>query len=85
MSAPQAFINQILSLVDFLNLWGLPLIFAITFHELAQGIVAYWCSDPTARSQGRLSINPMSHIDWLGNCNCTDNFGVIWHSNFRMG
>lgn len=39
---------------------------AITFHEAAHGLVAYWLGDRTAHDQGRLTINPIAHIDPIG-------------------
>jgi len=45
---------------------GLPLLFAIVLHEYAHGWVAHRCGDPTAKLQGRLTINPMAHIDPFG-------------------
>lgn len=42
------------------------LIFAITVHEFAHGWVAYKLGDPTAKYQGRLSLNPLVHIDPFG-------------------
>ncbi|MGI6225253.1 MAG: site-2 protease family protein [Peptococcales bacterium] len=39
---------------------------AITFHELAHGYVAYRLGDPTPKIQGRLTLNPVSHLDPLG-------------------
>jgi Zn-dependent protease len=44
----------------------LPLIFAIVFHEIAHGWVARALGDPTAAMMGRLSLNPLRHIDWFG-------------------
>lgn len=44
----------------------LPLLFAITLHEVAHGYVASICGDQTARMQGRLSLNPIRHIDPFG-------------------
>ncbi len=38
----------------------------LTCHEFMHGYVAYRCGDPTARDDGRLSLNPLRHIDWLG-------------------
>lgn len=50
---------------DFLVI--LPgIITAISFHEFAHAAVAYAMGDPTARNSGRMSINPMSHIDPIG-------------------
>src|SRR3989344_8239452 len=42
------------------------LIFSIVLHEVAHGYMAEWLGDPTARLQGRLTLNPISHIDPLG-------------------
>lgn len=38
----------------------------ITFHETCHGLVAYWLGDSTAKRAGRLSLNPLRHIDWMG-------------------
>jgi Zn-dependent protease len=46
--------------------WVLPIIFAVTFHEAAHGFVAYEFGDDTARRAGRLSLNPLNHIDPFG-------------------
>lgn len=45
---------------------GLPLLFAMVLHEYAHGWVAAKCGDSTAKLQGRLTINPLAHIDPLG-------------------
>ena len=42
------------------------LFFAIIFHEIAHGYVAYLCGDPTAKNAGRLTLNPVAHIDPFG-------------------
>lgn len=48
-------------------LYRIPaLILAITLHEVAHGFVAFRLGDPTARDQGRLSLNPLKHLDPLG-------------------
>ncbi len=39
---------------------------AITFHEVAHGYIAYRCGDPTAKMLGRLSLNPVKHLDPIG-------------------
>lgn len=49
-----------------LSTWVLPVLIAITFHEAAHGFVAWRCGDPTARMAGRLSFNPLRHIDPFG-------------------
>ncbi|MEA2114193.1 MAG: site-2 protease family protein [Thermodesulfobacteriota bacterium] len=43
-----------------------PFLFALTFHELAHGYVAWSLGDPTAKNAGRLTMNPLKHIDPLG-------------------
>jgi Zn-dependent protease len=43
-----------------------PLLFALTVHELAHGYVAWRLGDPTARNEGRLTLNPLKHLDPLG-------------------
>lgn len=65
------------SLSDFLHgmdWWGLlglcisalAALFCITIHELSHGIAAYLLGDPTAKNAGRLSLNPIKHIDPMG-------------------
>ncbi|MGY8986674.1 MAG: site-2 protease family protein [Sphingomonadales bacterium] len=46
--------------------YGIPLILAITFHEAGHGLVATLLGDPTAKMQGRLTLNPLKHIDLFG-------------------
>jgi Zn-dependent protease len=46
--------------------WVIPLVFAIVFHEISHGWVANLLGDPTAAEQGRLSPNPIKHIDPFG-------------------
>jgi Zn-dependent protease len=53
------------SLYD-LSVWVLPLVIAITFHEAAHGFVAYRLGDDTAWKLGRVSFNPLRHIDPFG-------------------
>jgi len=43
-----------------------PLLFAVTFHEVAHGWVAYRLGDPTAKWAGRLTLNPLKHLDPMG-------------------
>jgi Zn-dependent protease len=48
-------------------LWRvIPALVCITFHELSHGYVAYRLGDPTAKSLGRLTLNPIKHIDVFG-------------------
>lgn len=43
-----------------------PILIAITFHELSHGFVANKLGDPTAKIMGRLTLNPLAHIDLIG-------------------
>lgn len=45
---------------------AIPLLYAIIFHELAHGWVAYRMGDPTAKNLGRLNLNPIRHLDPMG-------------------
>ncbi|PIE57153.1 MAG: site-2 protease family protein [Desulfobulbus propionicus] len=54
-----AFIQQVTVLTP-------PFLFALTLHELAHGYVAYQLGDPTAKEAGRLTLNPLKHLDPLG-------------------
>jgi Zn-dependent protease len=54
------------SLIQTIAVYALPVIFAITLHEAAHGYVARWLGDNTAYVLGRVSVNPMRHIDPLG-------------------
>jgi len=47
-------------------LWALPVLVAIVFHEVAHGWVANRLGDPTAARMGRLTLNPIAHIDLFG-------------------
>jgi len=51
--------------MGFIFSFGLLLI-AMSIHEFAHALVAYFCGDDTAKSLGRLSINPFTHIDLIG-------------------
>jgi Zn-dependent protease len=48
------------------SVWVLPLVIAITFHEAAHGFVAHHFGDNTAWERGRVSFNPLKHIDPFG-------------------
>jgi Zn-dependent protease len=55
-----------LSLVQRIVVWLLPVVFAITVHEVAHGWVAKQYGDKTAFLQGRLTLNPIKHVDIFG-------------------
>ena len=54
------------SLVQKIIIWAIPVIFAITVHEVAHGWVALKLGDRTAQMMGRLTLNPIKHIDPIG-------------------
>ena len=54
------------TLVQTVAIYALPVLFAITLHEAAHGYVARHFGDLTAHAEGRISLNPIRHIDWLG-------------------
>jgi len=55
-----------LTLIQRIVVWILPVVFAITVHEVAHGWVAKQYGDDTAARQGRLTLNPLKHIDPIG-------------------
>lgn len=57
---------QIDQLIQTVALAAIPIVFAITLHEAAHGYVARYFGDMTAYQQGRISLNPMRHIDPVG-------------------
>lgn len=54
------------SLIQKIIIWALPVLFAITAHEVAHGWVALKLGDRTAQMMGRLTLNPLKHIDPVG-------------------
>lgn len=54
------------NMIQQLIIMAPPLLLAITLHEVAHGWVALLCGDATAKAQGRLSLNPLRHIDPIG-------------------
>ncbi|HHL32254.1 MAG TPA: site-2 protease family protein [Oceanospirillales bacterium] len=55
-----------LHIITNILMWAAPIALAIILHEVAHGLVAYKLGDPTAYNQGRLTMNPISHIDPIG-------------------
>lgn len=57
---------------DPVTFWGIllasmvALVIAISIHELSHGLAAYWLGDDTAKRQGRLTLNPLVHMDLIG-------------------
>ena len=52
--------------IYLITVWAIPVIIAITFHEAAHGFVAYLLGDDTAWRLGRVSFNPLKHVDPFG-------------------
>ena len=57
---------MISSYIQEIALLAVPVLFSITFHEVSHGYAAFRLGDPTARNAGRLTLNPISHIDPVG-------------------
>lgn len=49
-----------------LSIWVLPVVLAVTLHEAAHGWVAWKLGDPTAHARGRVTFNPLKHVDPFG-------------------
>ena len=58
--------NSLPQILHTISYMGLPLLFAMVLHEYAHGWMAYRCGDPTAKLQGRLTMNPLAHMDPFG-------------------
>lgn len=54
------------SLIQTITVFALPVLFGITLHEAAHGYVARMLGDPTAEQAGRITLNPLRHIDPVG-------------------
>lgn len=54
------------SILYAISVWALPVIVAVTFHEVAHGLVAHWRGDDTAYMLGRVNFNPLRHVDLFG-------------------
>ena len=53
-------------IITRIAIWAVPVLFSIVIHEVSHGWMAYRLGDPTAKSMGRLTLNPISHIDPVG-------------------
>lgn len=58
--------QQLANTLYIASTWVLPVLLAITLHEAIHGFVAYRCGDDTAWRQGRVTFNPLKHIDPFG-------------------
>lgn len=73
------------TLIQQICIWALPVLLAITLHEVAHGYVAYKCGDTTAKMFGRLSLNPIRHIDPIGTIAIPILSAVLTSFNFVIG
>jgi Zn-dependent protease len=64
---------------------ALPILIAITFHEVSHGLVANKLGDPTAKMLGRLTLNPIAHIDLFGTILLPFLLIVVTHGQFVFG
>lgn len=58
--------DQLVDVVHQIALWSLPILAAVIFHEVAHGFMALRLGDDTAHRLGRLTLNPLPHIDPIG-------------------
>jgi Zn-dependent protease len=57
---------EVSGLIARIAIVAVPLLVAVVLHEVAHGAVAYGCGDPTAARAGRLTLNPIAHVDPVG-------------------
>ena len=62
-----------------------PILIAITFHELSHGLAANKLGDPTAKMMGRLTLNPIPHIDLFGTVLMPLMLIIFTHGQFVFG
>ena len=62
-------------------LYFLAFVVALTFHECSHALAAYKLGDPTARNMGRLTLNPLKHLDLMGTFCCS--LDLAGRSRFR--
>jgi Zn-dependent protease len=70
--------------IQQITVWVLPLLFAVPLHEAAHGLVAWWLGDDTAYRQGRVTLNPLRHIDPFGTI-ILPGLLLLFHSPFLFG
>ncbi|MFT3742401.1 MAG: site-2 protease family protein [Gammaproteobacteria bacterium] len=58
--------RELISILQLILIYSIPILFAITVHEVAHGWVANKLGDATAKIMGRLTLNPLRHIDLVG-------------------
>lgn len=73
------------TLIQQICIWALPVLLAITLHEAAHAYVALRCGDTTAKDLGRVSLNPVKHIDPIGTILVPLVIGVLTQFSFVIG
>ena len=71
-------------LIRQISVWAVPVLIAVIFHEVAHGWVAFRLGDPTAARMGRLTLNPLSHIDLFGTV-LVPLFLILFRAPFLFG
>lgn len=69
-------------IVQKISLMLVPILFSLTFHEVSHGMAAHWLGDDTAKWMGRLTMNPLKHLDPVGTImiifTAISGFGIGW-------
>ena len=73
------------TIIQQICIWALPVLLAITLHEAAHAYVANKCGDTTAKMFGRLSLNPIRHIDPVGTVILPIVAGLLTNFSFVIG
>jgi Zn-dependent protease len=76
--------DQLPNMLYLASIWVIPVVIAITFHEAAHGFVARFLGDDTAWKLGRVSLNPIKHIDPFGTI-LLPGFLLLLRSPFLFG
>jgi Zn-dependent protease len=75
----------VLSIIQTISVWTIPVVLAITLHEAAHAYAAHRLGDSTAKMMGRLSLNPIRHIDLIGTIVVPILVGIFSHFQFIFG
>ncbi len=73
------------TIIQRVSVYLLPILVSITLHELSHGYVAYMLGDKTAKLMGRLTLNPIAHIDIFGTIIMPILLLVLSHGQFAFG
>lgn len=74
-----------LSLIQQIAVWIIPILLAVTLHEASHAWVAYKLGDPTAKLLGRVTANPIPHIDPIGTIAVPLLLGITTQFSFLFG